>query len=196
MHPKNPSIAEVRALVREEGSSLLDGVSDAQIDTAIRRDINRPAATIGLLAGSAIGIVELEVLIDKLRQAVSDGSVLDSEPATDEEMRAFRRVKHPPPPENQALAYAKAVAGEQVFLGRRLYTLATDIVLEAGGDTNAADRALAVGNALFSVAAFFTAIARKVIDAMPPDEWAVLREARLRSWMYPVEQIAAQQPAA
>ena len=52
--PDKPTIAEVRALVREEGSSLLDHVTDDQVDAAIKRDIDRPAATLNLLAGSAI----------------------------------------------------------------------------------------------------------------------------------------------
>jgi hypothetical protein len=51
--PNKPTIAAVRALVRDEGSSLLDEVTDTQIDAAIKQNIDRPAATVHLLAGSA-----------------------------------------------------------------------------------------------------------------------------------------------
>ncbi len=53
MHSEKRGIPAVRAIVREEGSSLLDHVTDAQIDAAIQRDINRPAVTATLLAGAA-----------------------------------------------------------------------------------------------------------------------------------------------
>ncbi len=174
-----PTLAEVRALVREEGSSLLDHVTDDQVDAAIQRDIERPAATLNLLAGSAISWVEFDVLVDRLRQAVADGSVLDCEPATDKELRAFRRASPPAPSGNPALAHAQEVAGEQLYLARRLFTLATDIVLDAGADTNAADRALAVGAALFAVIAHHKpAVAKAVLEALPADEWDALIGAR------------------
>jgi hypothetical protein len=117
--PRKPTIAEVLALVCDEASPLLGDVTDEQIDKAIQQDINRPAATLHLLAGSALATVEFDVLVDKLRVAVADGSVLDYESAADQEMRAFRRASPPPPSELPALAYAQKVAGGQFFLGRR-----------------------------------------------------------------------------
>ena len=176
-----PTIAEVRALVREEGSSLLDHVTDDQIDAAIKQDIDRPAATLNLLAGSAIATLELPVIADKLRQAVSDGAVLDYEPADDKAMRWYRKITAPPCNEPW-LAKAHEVAANQPFLARRLLTAASEIVLDADTKFNAHDRALAVRIALFAMGTSFFAMPENVIKAMPADEWSVLVAARKACW--------------
>ena len=179
--PDKPSIAAVRALVREESSSLLDGVTDDQIDAAIKRDIDRPAATINLLAGSAIATLELPVIADKLRQAVSDGSALDYAPADDKAMRWYHKISAPPCNEPW-LVKAHEAAANQPFLARRLLTAACEIVLDADTKFNAHDQALAVRMALFAMATSLFAVAESVIEAMSPDEWSELLAARKDCW--------------
>jgi hypothetical protein len=61
MNCDKPTIAEVRALAREEGSSLLDDVSDEIIDKAIRQNIARPAVTTGWL-GSMVSNSQSSIL--------------------------------------------------------------------------------------------------------------------------------------
>jgi hypothetical protein len=173
-----PTLARVRALVREEGSSLLDRVTDQQIDKAILRDIKRPAVTLNLLAASAIYIIEFDVLLDKLREAIADGSVLDHEPASDKAMRNFRRAKFAAPPENAILAAAWEVAFTQEFLVRHLLTTAAEIADEADMERREDGHALAVQCAIFAVAAAIERIAEKVIDAIPTHEWAALQASR------------------
>jgi hypothetical protein len=174
-----PTVARVRALVREEGSSLLDQVTDQQIDKAILRDIRRPAVTLNLLAASAIYIIEFDVLLDKLRAAIADGSVLDHEPASDKAMRAFRRAKFATPPENVMLAAAWEVAFTQEFLVRHLLSTAAEIADEADMERREDGHALAVHCAIFGVAAAIERIAEKVINAMPTHERAALQAARM-----------------
>lgn len=77
-----PTIAEVRALVREEGSSLLDQATAEQIDNAIRRDIGRPAVTATLLAGAAANWCEFEVLVDRLCGTVATPPCSTTSPPT------------------------------------------------------------------------------------------------------------------
>ena len=180
--PVKPNIAEVRALVREEGSSLLDHVADDQIDAAIKQNIDRPAATPYLLAGSAIAILELPVIADRLSQAVSDGSVLEYEPADDKAMRRYHKITAPPC-DDPWLAKAHEASASQPFLARRLLTAASEIVFDVDTEFNAHDRALAVRMALFAMAAgLIYAAAESVIAAMPPDEWAELLAARKMCW--------------
>jgi len=177
-----PTVARVRALVREEGSSLLDQVTDQQIDKAILRDIRRPAVTLNLLAASAIYIIEFDVLLDRLREGIADGSVLDHEPATDKVMRHFRRAKFATPPENAMLAAAWETAFTQEFLVRHLLTAAAEIADEADMERREDGHALAVHCAIFGVAAAIERIAEKVIDAMPADERAALQASRKAGW--------------
>jgi hypothetical protein len=177
-----PSIAAVRALVREEASSLLDDATDAQIDAAIKQNINRPVATLHMLAGSAIVSLEFQVLADKLRQAVSDGSVLDYEPSDARSMRSFRKVRAPKC-ELPALAKAHEVAANQPFLASHLLTAASEILLDAGAEFDPHDRALAVRIALFTIAgALIYAVSQCVVDAMPAKEWEALLAARNACW--------------
>lgn len=142
-----PSITAVRAVIREEGSALLDDGTDAQIDAAIQQDINRPSATPHLLAGSAIATLELPVIADRLRQAVSDGSVLDYEPADDKAMRWYHKIASPPS-DVAWVVKANEAASNQPFLARRLLTAVSDIVLDADSKFNSHDLALAVRMAL------------------------------------------------
>ena len=179
---EKPSMATVRALVREEGSSLLADATDARIDAAIRQNINRPMATLHLLAGWAIVSVEFQVLADKLRQSVSDGSVLDYEPADARAMRAYHKV-HAPKCDLPALAKAHEVAAHQPFLAGHLLTAASEILLDAGAEFDSHDRALAARIALFAIAgALIYGVPQSVIDAMPTEEWETLLAARKACW--------------
>ena len=179
---RTPTVERVRALVRAEGSSLLDQVTDLQIDKAILQDIRRPAVTLNLLAASAIYIIEFDVLLDRLRAAIADGSVLDHEPASDKALRDFRRAKFATPPENAMLAAAWEVAFTQEFLVRHLLTTAAEIADEAGMERRDDGHALAVQCAIFSVAAAIEGIAEKVIKAMPAGERSALQASRKAGW--------------
>ena len=75
-----PSIVAVRSLVREEGSSLIDDVADAQIDALIHQLVDRPAATSDWLASIAGWTAESAGLAASCA-AVADGSVLDCPPS-------------------------------------------------------------------------------------------------------------------
>jgi len=173
------SIGEVRKLARSEGSFLLEDVSDAEIDDAIRLDIERPLATPLLLAASAVCWCEFAVLRDRLRDMLADGSILDCEPATDKQMRVYRRVKRAKPPPMQVFADAVDAAAKQEFLLRRLVTAAADIVDDAGADFDAAQCALAVHDAVYrSISDVAGRIDTRVIHAIPDDEWDALIEAR------------------
>ena len=110
-----------------------------------------------------------------------DGSVLEYEPAGDKAMRAFRKITTPPDNEPW-LAKAHEAAANQPFLARRLLTAASEIVLDAHTNFNAHDRALAVRMALFAMATSLFAVAERVIEAMPPDEWAEILAARKACW--------------
>lgn len=103
--------------------------------------------------------------------------MLDAEPAPDKALRAFRRTTRPQF-DHPVAVRAQEAAGRQFFLARRLFTLATDIVDDAGADVDAAGRALAVGCVLCRLGVLQADIAQSVIDAMPVDEWEVLHGAR------------------
>ncbi len=169
------SIPHVRELARRDGSALLESATDEQIDRPIRQLIGRPAVTAAWLAAIAIQWAELDVLCDRLRAALADGSVLDAEPATDKELRAFRRVRHPHF-DHPVAAHAQRVAARQLFLGRRLFTLAEEIVDETGADLDAVAWASAACAALGALACLQTAVARDVVMALPADEWIALRK--------------------
>lgn len=175
------SVAQVRVLVREEGSSPLDHVTEDQIDKAILKAIKRPDVTHSLLAASAICLIEFDVLARKLCEAMSDGTVLDHEPADQEVMWLFHHGDVPNASEYRVLASAQDIALQQRFLAGRLLTAADLLVDDACADIDAKGRALAVARALFSVAADFEPIAEKVIQAMPPHEWASLLASRKAS---------------
>ena len=187
--PDKPTVAEVRALVREEGSSLLAGAADDIVDRYIRENIARPAATPSWVASMAASGAEFDSLCRRLQRALSDGSVLDAEPAGDEALRVFRRVA-PPAVDDPAAARTHEAVGRQIFLARRLYTLAGDIVDDAGADIDSVARAFAVGAVLHVMAALQAPIAREVVLALPADEWQALREA-WRAVMAPGRQLAA-----
>lgn len=63
MRDDTPSLPEVRRLVRRDGSGLVEQATDELIDTAIRADMSRPAATPGWLATMAGDNVEFNVLL-------------------------------------------------------------------------------------------------------------------------------------
>lgn len=173
------SIPEVRALARRDGSSLLEQATDEQIDAAIERDMGRPAATPVLLAASAANWCEFDVLVNQLRRALHDGSVLDYEPADGRRWRAFRKVERPEPSDCAPTANASAVADKQTFLAQRLITAAADIVDDVGADFNAEGRALAVAAAIFgAIADPRPTVAKAVIEALPADEWDAFIDAR------------------
>ena len=102
-----------------------------------------------------------------MRQTVSDGSVLEYEPADDKAMRAFRKITAPPC-DIPAFVNAHEVSANQQFHARRLLTAADEIGLDADTKFNAHDRALAVRMALFAMATSLYAVAESVIEAMPP----------------------------
>lgn len=178
-HMANVNIHQVRALARCDGSSLLEQVTDAQIDDVIKRDIERPAATSVLLAASAINWREFEVLVKLLRGVVADGSILEYEPTNGRAWRAYRSAKRPKASDIAALADAAEAAEKQDYLARRLVTAAADIVDEAGADFDAEQRGLAVAAAIFSVIADLSpSVPKAVLDALPDDEWRALLQAR------------------
>lgn len=174
---KNIDINEVRALARRGGSSLLEQATDEQLDSITAQNADRPAATPGWLAALVGVTAEFNVLCDRLRGAVADGGILGIDPATDREMRAFRRVQQPQT-DHPVFARAQAAIGSQIFLARRLFTLAGDIVNDAGADIDASGRVLAVSCVLCRLAAWQAAIPKSVADALPADEWGELRASR------------------
>ena len=176
MIPEKPTISEVRALVREERSTLLADAADDVVDRHIRENIGRPAATPSWVASMAASGAEFDSLCRRLQAALSDGSVLDAEPAGDKALRVFRCVA-PPAVDDPAAARTHEAAGRQLFLARRLYTLAGDIVDDAGADIDSVARAFAVGAVLHVIAALHAPIAREVVLALPANEWQALREA-------------------
>src|SRR5262249_12590576 len=140
--------------------------------------VSRPAMTAGWLAELAGATAEFNVLCEFLRAAVTDSSVLDVDPATDKAMGAFRRVT-PPTFSDPIGARASDVACRQLFLARRLFTVAGDIVDDAAADIDAAGRATAVGCVLVQLGAWQCAIPKAVADEMPSEEWQELRDARV-----------------
>jgi hypothetical protein len=145
------------------------------------KDINPPAVTHCLVGAFAICLIEFDALVRRLCEVVGDGSVLDHEPAEQEEMWLFRHDDVPNAADNCALASVRDICCEQTFLASRLLAVAEPTVHDLAADIDERGRAPAVARALFSVAAAIEPIAVKVVQGVPAHERASLLASRKAS---------------